>query len=281
MRSGSSIRKMTVKYGSNVPVPPWEEDIIDGDIDGGNSSESSIKVPRNVLVNYPYSSSKTKVVNYSTVGKFQLFVGGQEIVYSADGMSLIPTNGYVKPAWLVSAKWSGGDGQAGSFTFVYQAAEDREKSFDVEMKSGNTIRNMSVKYGSNVPVPPWDEDIVDGGISGGGGDEASDAQSSITAPSSVMMDFKVDNSYTKTVTYSGSHDVKIFVGGAEIKGELLTQLPTWLVSATCVKTEGKEGKEGSFTFVYKETAGETIPFEIVLRSGKTIRKMNVKYNHNK
>ena len=97
-----------------VTIEPWISKEIDGDID----SESVIKVPSSVLMNYEENNSYTKSVSYTGNRNVKIFVGGQEIVYSNGGVSLIPSG--TKPAWLENATWSRNDteGKTGNLTFT-------------------------------------------------------------------------------------------------------------------------------------------------------------------
>ena len=135
-----------------------------------------------------------------------------------------------------------------------------------------TIKNNAIDV--SVELLPWIAKNIDTDIGGG--------ESHIHAPSTVLMNYYDNNSYTKTVTYSGSHAVAIEVGGVEVKYDAAnTSLvtaggtsPAWLTAATWTKTNDNSG---ALTFSYQLSDETTSHFDIALKSGTATRKMLVKY----
>ena len=256
----------------------WENYAVDGDIviEGG----SSIKAPSSVFVNYPQSSNRTKVISYKGSQDVKIYVGGKEIIYSTSGTSLIPVGGYSQPAWLESATWSKRADKLGEGELILkyrEATGDITKNFDLELKSGGAIRSMSVKYVTITTVAPWDDEEINGDIN----EDLNGVISFINAPHSVLMDYSANSSYTKSVSFKGSHRVKIFVGGIEILFENSgTSLippagyskPAWLKSA--IWNRSGDDKAGTLIFTCQGSSVEG-EFEVALRSGTSLRRMVV------
>jgi hypothetical protein len=135
-----------------------------------------------------------------------------------------------------------------------------------------TIKNNAIDV--SVELLPWISKDIETDIGGG--------ESYIHAPSTVLMNYFDNNSYTKTVTYSGSHEVAIVVGGVEVKYDAANTslvsaggaLPVWLTAATWTQTDAKSG---DLTFTYQMSGETSTPFDIALKSGTVTRKMLVKY----
>ena len=135
-----------------------------------------------------------------------------------------------------------------------------------------TIKNNAIDV--SVELLPWIAKNIDTDIGGG--------ESHIYAPSTVLMNYFDNNSYTKTITYSGSHAVAIEVGGVEVKyvadnTSLVSAggtSPAWLTAATWTQTDAKSGE---LIFTYQMSDETTSHFDIALKSGTATRKMLVKY----
>ena len=156
---------------------------------------------------------------------------------------------------------------------------DKTTSGDITAIKRNTVYEVKGTIKKNevdvsVELLPWIAKNIDTDIGG---------ESEIHAPSTVLMNyFDNENSYTKTVSYSGSHEVVIEVGGVEVKyvannTSLVPTggvLPVWLTAATWTKTDDISGK---LTFTYQISDETSTHLDIALKSGTATRKMLVKY----
>ena len=137
-----------------------------------------------------------------------------------------------------------------------------------------TIKNNTIDV--SVKLLPWIESELDTDIGGG--------LSVLTAPSTVFMNYVYNASYTKTVSYSGSHEVAVVVGGVTVtyvdeNTPLATSggpLPTWLTAATWQQINATSG---TFTFTSTAIESATTSFDVTLKCGTATRNMSVKYNH--